>query len=98
MCHTAAIGNLGMRTQATRHCPAITHLYRPAFSTLLQRDGGRAFGAVAAPRIRTRGIACGESYSNGASRRVAAALAGDHERRADIAREPREPHRQHARD
>src|SRR5665647_2787162 len=87
-----------MRTQATRHCSAITHLQRPAFSTLLQRDRGRAFGARAAPARRARRIACGETYSNRAPRCVAAVLAGDDEGRADIAREPREAHREHARE
>src|SRR6185437_10668396 len=82
--HTAAIGNLGMRTQATRHCSAIIHLQRPAFTTLLERDRGRAVGAC-------------DAYSHRAPRRVAAVLAGDDEGGADIACESRESYGDHAR-
>ncbi|ODT00370.1 MAG: hypothetical protein ABS52_18670 [Gemmatimonadetes bacterium SCN 70-22] len=36
-CHTAAIGNLGMRTQATRHCDCTANLHDVMRSSLLHR-------------------------------------------------------------
>jgi hypothetical protein len=44
--HAAAIGNLGMRTHATRHTDDILDLHSCSTSPLLDRDGDRVSSSV----------------------------------------------------